>query len=375
MIIKKILLLAAAGCYALLRGKALTRPCAVERVAVIQMAKLGDMVCTTPLLRAIKRAHPKAQVTVVGNALNQEVLKGNNDRDEYVVFGGIGAMVKRLRCGNYDAVVVAGAPDFSSVAVAYLAGAPLVVAPEVKEGDSPLNDVWYRLLCRLVTTVPHRMGHYAPREYLRLLEPLGIHAEDTTKHLAYSLQAAQTAQEFLAPIKRPIVGISPGAGNKIKQWPPERFAAVADALLRERGASVVVLGGARDREEAREMLAHCKEPVVEALEKFSIDELKAIIAGLDLFVAVDTGPIYIAEAFGVPTVDIVGPMDEREQPPRSEKHIVVVPPSRTKPAIQLFRAKWYNHAEARRQAESISVQAVLKACIQLLNQKEHENGT
>ena len=52
---------------------------------------------------------------------------------------------------------------------------------------------------------------------------------------------------------------------------------------------------------------------------FSLDELKALIQRLSLFISVDTGPIYIAEAFDVPTIDIIGPMDENEQPPRGEK--------------------------------------------------------
>ena len=102
------------------------------------------------------------------------------------------------------------------------------------------------------------------------------------------------------------------------------------------------------------------EGIIDASEKFSIDELKALIAQAGLFISVDTGPLYIAEAFGVPTVDIVGPMDEREQPPIGEHHKVVVPP-RTAAAIHIMNARVYDEQEARRQIEAISVEMVCEA--------------
>lgn len=101
----------------------------------------------------------------------------------------------------------------------------------------------------------------------------------------------------------------------------------------------------------------------------SIDELKALIAQAGLFVAVDTGPVYIAEAFGTPTVDIVGPMDEREQPPRGEIHLVVVPPAPRTPQLHIMNARVYNEEEVRRQTESISVEMVAGACRKILTDK------
>ncbi len=54
----------------------------IKNVAVIQMAKLGDMVCTTPMFRAIKLAHPEWRLIVVGNLINKNLLSYNNDIDE-----------------------------------------------------------------------------------------------------------------------------------------------------------------------------------------------------------------------------------------------------------------------------------------------------
>ncbi len=109
---------------------------------------------------------------------------------------------------------------------------------------------------------------------------------------------------------------------------------------------------------------HKKDSVIDLSQKLSIEELKALIAALKLFISVDTGPIYIAEALGVATVDIVGPMDEREQPPHGERHRVVVA-QRTQPAVHIMNASMVDIAEARRQTDAITPAMVLKAVEEL----------
>jgi len=336
-------------------------------ILVVQMAKLGDMVCTTPMFRAIKQRYPGARVVVMGSAINRAVLEGNRDIDDYVVFDGIASAVRELRRRHIDAAVIAGAPDLTSLAVAYSAGVPTIVVPRIEGGTSPSYDFCYRLAAKLVTIVPHTMGQYAPREYLRLLEPLHITTSDTTKRLMYSTSAQEKAAAFFAPLTRPVIGISPSAGNKVKEWPAERFAELAERLVAAHNATVLVFGGERDKVETEAMLAHVRTPArISYTGSLSVDELKAYIAELDLFVAVDTGPIYIAEAFGIPTVDITGPVDEREQPPVGDKHVVVVPPAPRMPQMHVMNARSSDPSEARRQIESITLDVVSEACDTLL---------
>lgn len=360
-LLKKMVLVAIAYLYAIFRGPAVRMARPPRRVVVIQMAKLGDMVCSTPVFRALKRHVPGVLVHVVGDAVNRHVLDRHPDVDAYHVFSGIAAMRRTLAQGRYGAAVVLGAPDVTSAFVAFTAGIPLVVVPETRSA-TPLNDRWYRLVARLLARVPHEEGEYAPGAYLRRLLPLGITDTDTTKHLAHSREAEERAERIVGSGTGPRVGITASAGNKIKEWPADRFAAVADHLIETYGAQVVVFGTERDRTETEAMLAHMRhaDTVANTLGELSVDELKATIARLDLMVAADTGLIYIAEAYGVATVDIVGPIDEREQPPIGVRHRVVVPPGRARPALTVFNAKWYDEAEARRQAQATPVEAVVR---------------
>lgn len=357
--------------YKFIRGKAtdFQERTNTVTIAVFQTAKLGDMVCSTPVFHALRLRYPRARIIVVGSKLNQEVLAHNYDINHYIVSEvSILSLIRTVRAVRAHVACVLN-PDSRMLAAAFLGGIRFIVAPKVTEGFCPWQTKTYRLLLRLVRNVTHRMGHYAPREYLKTLEPLGIYAEDTTKHLSYSDESQKNVSAFLLAHslkEKEFAIISPSAGNKIKNWTADRFARVAEYIV-SKGLSVVVIGGSRDREEVRNMLHEVKESegIIDASEKFSIDELKALITRAGLFVAVDTGPIYIAEVFGVPTVDIVGPMDEREQPPVGPYNLVVVP-ERDKPALHVMNARVYDKKEARRQTEAISVEMVCDAINNLM---------
>lgn len=339
-----------------------------KSVVIVQFGKLGDMVCTTPMFRAIKRADPSTRVIVVGDKVGGQVLAGNADVDRYITCGkDIRHACRELKAEAPDAGITTG-PSSRALSLLYLAGIKMLIAPCVEGGVSSEGRL-YRLLRTLALVVPHRMNHYAPREYLRLLEPLGIMSDDTAKHVATAPAAKEKVEEFWHKHKlagKRVVGISPSAGNKIKQWPPERFAAVADYMHEAYGATVLMVAGPGDEREVAAMRAALKAQVIDAAGVFSIEELKAAIAKLALFISVDTGPIYIAEALDIPTVDIVGPVDEREQPPVGLHHVVVVPPGRTKPELYVMNPYQYNYAEAVRQVESISVAQVTAAVDELL---------
>jgi ADP-heptose:LPS heptosyltransferase len=341
------------------------QPRKIEKVLIIQLAKLGDMVCTTPLFRAVKQNYPRASLTVIGNALNEELLSGNTDVDQYVVFEGFSNTLKQIRQGHFDVGIVV-TPGFLQLGLLCLTPIQKIITPRVVDRKSPYESLFYKMLSSFVTKVPHHFFGYAPREYLRLLEPIGIESLDTAKHLAFSEGAKQKVDKFLSQHNssaKPLVVMSPSAGNKIKQWPAERFAELAEKLKSTHGAHIVVIGTQRDEVEVKTMFSSLQNntDITNTLSQFSIDELKALVARTDLFISADTGPIYIAEAFGVPTVDIIGPVDERVQPPRGETHMVVYDKDRKNAELFIMDARTFDPVEARRQVEVISVGEVYNA--------------
>lgn len=353
-------------------GKRNKMPDSVRKVLFVQLSQLGDMVCFTPVFHALRMQRPEVKIAVLGNTINRELLAGNPDVDEYILYEKrkIFAATREIRKKRFDVAVVRGV-TLPGLLMALFAGVPVVVASHIPEGRS-LQTRTHKILLRFVHAVPLYFGRYMPRQFLRLLEPLGILSDDTTKRLRYSKEAAAAAERLyqsrgIDPKKDFVVGITPSAGNKIKEWPEERFAALAAHLMKEHHAKVVLFGGPSDGEKVRRVREGVKstEAVMEVVGG-SIDELKALIADLSLFISADTGPLYIAEAFGVPTVDIVGPMDEREQPPQGLKHRVVVPPQRARPEISVLNSRFYNEEEAKRQTLSITVPMVTDVVDKLL---------
>jgi len=275
-------------------------------------------------------------------------------------------VLRRLYGDQIDFACVVG-PNFYALAMLYLSGIPGIAVPVVENGYSPYESRLYKILRKLVIRRPHRMCHYAPREYLRLLEPIGVVTDDTTKHLSFSREAADTIAKFLNdnnldPEKDFLVGISPSAGNKIKEWQRSKFATVADYLYKEYSAKIFVTGGAQNKLEAKEMLRHLDAgtKVIDTTGIFSLHEFKAFMSTVHLCISVDSGPIYIAEALGIPTLDIVGPIDDREQPPKGRLNRVVKLADRGRPELHVMNARVFNEGEARRQIEAITPDMVIK---------------
>lgn len=371
--IQKIIITLVAVLRRIISGPANSVPQNPRRIVVAQMGRLGDMVCTTPIFRALKDQYPECEVLVVGMPGNAGVLADHPNVNRYYSYSGNGwKLAKILRSVNADAALLCG-PHGLVLAAMLVSGIPIVITPEVIGGYSPYETRVYKLLRRFTIIKPHNMLKYAPREYLRLLEPLEIHTDDTRKELFYSSTARQYVQTkaIKAGINLGVdicIGVVPTVANKIKEWPVQRFGKLVNIIVKQYGAKIVVLGSQSDQARVNEMLAAVDSGVKiwNTCGETDLDQLKALIAHLDCVIAVDTGPIYIAEAFGVPTIDIVGPVDENVQPPRGKKHIIVKAEVPGYPFLRIMNARIHDTVGARQAVEVITPEMVLEKSRMLL---------
>ena len=103
------------------------------------------------------------------------------------------------------------------------------------------------------------------------------------------------------------IGINPGADRLQKRWSPENHAAVADRLSEVLEVKIFVFGGPGEEHLARHIEKAMKHPVVNLAGKLSLNELAYVISRLDLFVTNDSGPMHIAAAVKTPVVALFGP--------------------------------------------------------------------
>mgnify|MGYP000444477946 FL=1 len=355
-----------------IRGRANKKQSSYSNILIIPSGKLGDIVCATPVLYAVRQKFPEAKIFVLGNKMVKAILGNSGLVDVYIDDESFIRNILKIRKSKIDFGLTNGS-GFMKLAELYLSGIPLISAPIVVNDNIIQETKPYKLLSKFAVRTDFISGDYMPRQYLSLLEPVDIFEDKTEKHLGFSKKAEEKILKFLQDKNLDsktdlIVGISPSAGNKIKLWKAERFAQIADYLYQRYNAKIVIIGGKGDIKETEEMLKYMNKDTfsVDTTGVFNIDELKGLVSKLSLFVSVDTGPIYISEAFNVPTIDIVGPVDENCQPPIGAFHKIVKWDKRENPAMTALTMRNYNYKEARAQTDNITVEMVIEKIDELI---------
>jgi ADP-heptose:LPS heptosyltransferase len=201
--------------------------------------------------------------------------------------------------------------------------------------------------------------------YLSMLRQLGIESTDTKKDVFTSEIGdlkAKAQEGFL-------VGISVSAGNKAKEWGDKKFKKLAEEILTRfnliRFLKIVFIGAQSDEARILRIVDDLDKEKFLFATNFSLSELPSLIKKLKLYIAADTGPIHIADALGVPFVDIVGPVDPNELPPKRDYGILILPSSHIKPSVFAFK-KNGPLSEQKKALDAISVEDVLIAVDKLM---------
>lgn len=289
---------------------------------------IGDAVMATPALRAVRERFPESHIALLAKPRIAELLEGLPHFDEVIAIPddrslrGFTSFALSLREKTFDLGLIL-THSFSSALLARIAG--------VK------RRVGYHMECRgfLLTDgleVPKdrckKRPQYMVDEYLAMVGHVGCDVKDRSPRLAVLPETMAYAEELLVAgdrVKRPLVGIAPGASfGPSKRWYPERWAAVADALAENAGASIAILTSPAERDLYQEIESKMgTRPLPLHDVPVPIKLLKAIVSELDLMLCTDSGARHIAVGLGVPTVVLMGPTDPRYSASEFEKGTVI----------------------------------------------------
>lgn len=329
------------------------------RVLIIpHLTRVGDLVAVTPAIRAIKQSYPKSFVAVVVGKKLVGLLKENPMVDEMLICRSnniSGLLQKVFRLGFNWSFNFSGT-SFGTLLSIY--GAISNRAKLIKEE---------RLLGEIFTDALNNFrflykNHTDPiLHYLAMLNPLGIESLNTKKDVFVSEVGGLKAKKF----EGFLVGISVSAGNKVKEWGDEKFKELAVKISQKYGAKIVFVGSQPDEARILKIIEDLDKEKFLIATDFSLEELPSLIKKLNLYIAVDTGPIHIADALRVPFVDIVGPVDPNELPPKRDYGVLVKSPSHIKPSVFVFK-KNGPLSEQKRALDAISVDDVLRVAETLL---------
>jgi heptosyltransferase-3 len=314
----------------------------IRRLAVFKLRNIGDVLMITPALRALRETFPAARLTGVVNSGTEAMLAGNPHLDEVLVY-------ERHRGKNPGSLARRVAYELHFLRELRRRRFDLTIG--FTEGDRAAWSALFSGARHRLGAVHYSLGRYAPQRWIYnlpapttvprmhevekhfyLLREAGLALRDTTPGplcLVVPDELRAWARAQLAPLRPgPVVHVHPVARWLWKCWRDDAMAEVVDWLQSERGARVVLTTGPapRERERARAIVARCRTQPLFFDGNLSLAQTAALSAESDLYFGIDTAPMHMAAAVGVPVVALFGPTSPEVWRPWTARHEELVHP-------------------------------------------------
>jgi heptosyltransferase-2 len=259
---------------------------------------IGDVIQVTPALRALRRAFPEAEMTMIGQGKVRDLIEAADWCQ---------AFETDIPKKGLDAIVILP-HSFRTAWNAWRAGVP------ARAGFKGELRSWL-----LTHPVPAIIGNRRTRPFSRityirrLLEGLGVPFEDFSLELPLDAAAESGVEGLLRDAgldpSRPLVALNPGsAWGPTKRWPEEYFARAGDTLAEKLGGQVYILAGPGEMEEARRIAEKMSgTAAILDHEKATFPMTKSLIKRSAVVISNDSGPRHIAACYDVPAIVMVGP--------------------------------------------------------------------
>lgn len=277
-------------------------PPASPRILLIQIRRFGDVVLTTPLLEDLHDAMPGARVDFLVGAAAAPLLAAHPGIAELLVLDKKRPvrMWREIRARRYDWIIDVQSNPRTAM-LTRLSGAPVRVGWDVRGWG------WV-----YTHSQSRHLRDYVVRNRQRLLELIGVPVVERHARLHLTDEERRRGEADFAAhgveASAPRVGMLLTSGDPVKNWPPERFAEVAEALARE-GVVPILFTTREDGDLSDRFASRSPDAVIVREPSLEIRRFMGMLAACDVFVSADTGPAHMATALGVPRVTVHGPSD------------------------------------------------------------------
>jgi lipopolysaccharide heptosyltransferase II len=306
------------------------------RILLIRPDHLGDVLLTTPAIRALRYALPQAIIHLLVGPWSADVLANYDEIDAVLTlpFPGFSrtpnpslrspyelaiSSARHLRRIGYDAALILRPDHWWGGLLARLAGIP-------KRIGYALPDVGPFLTLAL----PHQHEH-AVTQSMRLVAALAEREAEERPALVFPVRDMDRywvrgyLDEWGMGERRRLIAIHPGTGTWVKRWEDQRWAFVADALHEQLDADIVFTGSDHELAMISNIVSAMQHIPALMVGDASIGQLAALYARSDVVLGPDSGPLHLAAAVGAATVTLFGPADPVEFGTwgSSDKHIML----------------------------------------------------
>ena len=307
----------------------------INRILIIKLSSIGDVVHTFPMLTALRRRFSKASIAWLVQSASAELVSGHQALDATYVLGNYRTnilpeagtqwfqsgrqLARRLRAEQFDlSLDVQGL--FRSSIYGWLSRARWRVGFR--------NRQELAFLFNNLSVIPDRRDCHALEGYLEFARFFDAPIEPLAFDLPIRHEDREWATEFLRSHElaesAPLIALMPGTRWDTKRWPADRFATVAAMLSQQYGVPFVITGGPADQTLAQAIQALAEgTQIVDATGQTSLRQLAALLERCRLAITNDSGPMHIAAALGVPVVAIFGPTSPLRVGPYGAGHRVI----------------------------------------------------
>ena len=302
-------------------------------ILVINFGQLGDVVLSLPALHAIRERFPNAKITAAVGKPSAAIIEMSGsansvmavdrvalrDGNKLASIGRIIKLVTEVRKAKFDMII-----DLHSYAETNILGL--------------LSGASHRIYSHRPNRSLDFLGNFEPRpprqdlsrhavdRYLDVLKPLNVNTESRAPHITTIASADVAVEKLLQKEKAQsntlLVGLFFGAGHVVRRWPIERYAELADFLIRNDRVRIIVFAGPEEREYVAQAKSQFPKGTI-FFDRLTIPQLASAQARLTLFISNDTGPMHIAAAVGTSVVVILDRPTPHSFTPVGDQHRVI----------------------------------------------------
>ena len=281
-----------------------------QNILIVRTDRLGDVVLTTPVIAALRKACPKARISIMVRNETRDVVEGNLYLDQVIVYDrekthkgpwGFWKFIFRLRREKFDLAIVLHTKKITN-AICFLAGIPHRLGYK--------NEKFGFLLTHPLPDTRWQGTKHESEYCLDVLKALGIRDVPPEFYVPVQKEGEAWVQQFFLEnqikASERLIAVHPGASCISKRWPAQNFAEVINRIQNDSSARIVLIGKDDPSRAAGEILAAVKGPVVDLTGKTSVSQLISLLKRCHLLISNDSGPVHVASALGVPVVAIFG---------------------------------------------------------------------
>jgi len=278
------------------------------RILVVRTDRIGDVVLTTPAIRALKHHYPETHLTVLVAPLTEDLFRGNPDIDQVLVddrrgrhqgIKGWFRLVREIRLQHFDCAINFHTKRRTNLLI-FLAG--------ISRRIGYSNNKFGFLLTDRILDVRATGEKHESQFCLDVLKAIDIFSQDQTLMVPCHSESEVWAENLIKSqgdkSGRRFIALHPGSSCATKMWPAKKFIELADILQNKFQARIVLVGASSVKEVAEEIEGGVSGAVLNTVGQTNVGQLTSLLKRCDLLVSNDSGPVHIAAALGVPVVSI-----------------------------------------------------------------------